>query len=170
MDCRAGLRTHESRGYDSSAGARPSREPVALAVALLCTFSPTVAGAVQALRTRASGRAHLFPVSSPGNDLPSGTPCSRNDYIGRESMLADRIRKHIQNLPLFLDAAENLKDIVRAWMPTSPRSKPRLRSSSTFASACVPKTATCASSSRRRRAMPSASTIESIRRAQSSRY
>src|SRR6185436_4223999 len=109
-----------SSGNDSSAGARPSREPVALAVALLCTFSPTVAGAVQALRARASGRAHLFPVSSPGNDLPSGTPCSRNDYIGRESMLADRIRKHIQNLPLFLDAAENLKDIVRAWMPTSP--------------------------------------------------
>jgi len=169
MDCRAGLRTHEQ--------ADTILPPVhGLPASRLRSQWPCCAPSRLPLRGQyrhcAPGHPDArtcFPFHPLGTTFPRGHRAAET-IIGRESMLADRIRKHIQNLPLFLDAAENLKDIVRAWMPTSPRSKPRLRSSSTFASACVPKTATCVSSSRRPRAMPSASTIESIRRAQSSRY
>src|SRR6185503_3841078 len=57
-------RSPDSRAAEDSARCTAFPRAIDLAVALLCTLSPTVAGAVQALR-RPRGRAHLFPVSSP---------------------------------------------------------------------------------------------------------
>ena len=53
---------------------------------------PTVAGAVQAF--------DLFPISSPGKDFP------------RDALPHSVIITHIENRPLFLDAAGKLQDSV----------------------------------------------------------